>query len=281
MTAITAPATSPSTGLPLPARRSSPDATQGGGAGALLARQSRGELRKLLRAPDFVAPVVLLPVVLYALFAGPSLGNVTDDGFAIGPVLTASFLAYGVLGVILFTFGEAVASERGMGWLRLVRTTPLPGWAFIGAKLVAGTVLIAMVVALMIAASTAFGVRMDAATWARVGATVLLGGMAMAPIGFLVGFLVRPSAAGAVALLVYLPLSFASGMWTPIEFLPEPVQAIAPYLPTYHLTQLAHAAAGVPTDDIAIHVAWLVGTLIVGGTAAVWAYRRVAGRQFA
>src|SRR5688572_8576611 len=97
------------------ARRPSPDAIASGGARRLLVRQSLAELLKLLRAPDFVAPVVLLPIVVYTLFAGPSLGVVTDSGFAIGPVLTGSFTVYGVLGIVLFTFGEAVASERGMG----------------------------------------------------------------------------------------------------------------------------------------------------------------------
>jgi ABC-2 type transport system permease protein len=97
----------------------------------------------------------------------------------------------------------------------------------------------------------------------------------------MVGFLVRPAAAGAVALLAYLPLSYASGMWMPISELPEPVQALAPFLPTYHLNALGHAAVGLPTDDLALHVAWLLGTFVVGTIVAAAAYRRVAGRQFA
>jgi ABC-2 type transport system permease protein len=275
---MTAALTTPSTTV---ARRPSPDAVASGGAHRLLVRQSLAELLKLLRAPDFVAPVVLLPVVLYTLFAGPSLSAVTADGFAIGPVLTASFTAYGVLGIVLFTFGEAVAAERGMGWLRLVRATPLPGWAFLAAKLVAGLALVVVFLAVMIPAAVVLGGGMTPDGWLRLAGVVLLGALAMAPIGFLVGFLVRPAAAGAVALLVYLPLSFASGMWTPLEFLPEPVQAIAPYLPTFHLNALGHAAVGVPTPDVAVHVAWLLGTFIVGSIVAAAAYRRAAGRQFA
>jgi ABC-2 type transport system permease protein len=84
-----------------------------------------------------------------------------------------------------------------------------------------------------------------------------------------------------VALLVYLPLSYASGMWMPVSELPEPVQVLAPFLPTYHLNALGHAAVGVPTADVAVHAAWLVGTFVVGTIVAAAAYRRVAGRQFA
>jgi ABC-2 type transport system permease protein len=263
------------------ARRPSPDAVASGGARRLLVRQSLAELLKLLRAPDFVAPVVFLPVILYTLFAGPQLSLVTEGGLAIGPILTASFTVYGVLGIVLFTFGEAVASERGMGWLRLVRATPLPGWAFLAAKLVAGLALVAVFLVVIIPVATFLGGGMPLDGWLRLTGVVMLGALAMAPLGFLVGFLVRPAAAGAVALLVYLPLSYASGMWMPISELPEPVQVLAPFLPTYHLNALGHAAVGVPTADVAVHVAWLVGTFVVGTIVASAAYRRVAGRQFA
>jgi ABC-2 type transport system permease protein len=265
----------------LPARRSSPSAVRSGGALALVARQARAELTKLLRAPDFVAPVVLLPAVVFVLFASSAIGDTTPEGIPVGPILTASFATYGALGVIVFTFGEAVASERGQGWLRLVRATPLPGWAFITGKLIAGIALIGVTTAVMGITGTALSSGVAPDHWVRLGLTLVLGSLALAPFGFLIGLLVRPSAAGAVALLLYLPLAYASGMWTPVQFLPEPVQAVAPFLPTFHLTSLAHASIGVPTSDVLYHSLWLAGTLAVSAGIAVWAYRRVAGRQFA
>ncbi|HEU4920897.1 MAG TPA: ABC transporter permease, partial [Candidatus Limnocylindrales bacterium] len=164
--------------------------------------------------------------------------------------------------------------------LRLIRATPLPGWAFVAAKLVAGVALVAILLSVMIPAATMLGVRMDAASWARLAIVVAVGGLALAPIGFIVGLLVRPSAAGAVALLVYLPLSFSSGMWTPISELPDLVQSIAPFLPTYHLNQLGHAAIGVPVGDVAGHALAVAATFLVGAGLATVAYRRVAARQF-
>jgi ABC-2 type transport system permease protein len=92
---------------------------------------------------------------------------------------------------------------------------------------------------------------------------------------------VRPNAAGAVSLLAYLPLSYASGMWTPIHELPEVVQRVAAFLPTYHLNRLAHAAVGVPVSDVGWHALYLIGTFVVAGGLAAVAYRRVAARQFA
>jgi ABC-2 type transport system permease protein len=280
MTALARTTLSPTPADPYP-RRLSPDAGRSGSSLAILAAQIRGETLKLLRAPDFVAPVVLLPMVLFTLFGSPAIGATFPNGVPMGPVIAASFTTYGVLGVILFTFGEALAAERGQGWLRLVRATPLPATLFIAAKFVAGLLIVALMLAGMAAVTTVLGVGIAVDGWAGIVLVALLGAAAIAPIGFVVGLVVRPSAAGAVSLLLYLPLSYASGMWGPVDRLPDVVQAISPWLPTSHLASLAHAAVGLDTGSAWTHVAWLVGTCVVFGAIAVAAYRRVAGRQFA
>jgi ABC-2 type transport system permease protein len=58
--------------------------------------------------------------------------------------------------------------------------------------------------------------------------------------------------------LIYLPMSFLSGLWMPISNLPVMVRDIAPLWPAYHLGQLALAAVGqVPGSGAAQHVAAL------------------------
>ena len=260
-------------------RSASTTAEPSGRLPGMLFHQARAELLKLIRAPDFVAGAVLLPAVLFLLFGARSIGSLLPDGTDIGPFIVAAFTAYGLLGVVLFTFGESLAVERGQGWLRLVRATPLPGVVFLVGKLVAGLAIGVVVILVIAMVSTAVGAGIDAVTWLRLGAVGLAGSLALAPIGFLIGFLVRPTAASAVALLLYLPLSFASGMWVPYRELPEAVQAFAPYLPTYHFAQLVQSVigGGAPWD----HVAWLAATFVAVGSLATIAYRRMVGRQFA
>jgi ABC-2 type transport system permease protein len=281
MTSILNPSISSQVATDAHPRQLSPDAVRSGSPVRMLVAQARAELIKLLRAPDFVAPVVVLPVVLFVLFGSQAIGATLPDGTSFGAVIAASFTTYGVLGVVLFTFGEALAAERGQGWLRLVRATPLPGGVFVAAKFVAGLAIVALMVALMIAVTSVVGVGIGVDGWARIVAVSLLGAAAIAPIGFVLGLLVRPSAAGAVSLLLYLPLSYASGMWGPVDRLPEIVQAISPWLPTSHLASLAHAAVGLEAGSPVVHTAWLVGTCVVFGILALVAYRRVSGRQFA
>ena len=46
--------------------------------------------------------------------------------------------------------------------------------------------------------------------------------------------------------LVYLPMSFLSGLWFPLPMLPKVLQGIAPVWPSYHLDRIALAAVGLP-----------------------------------
>ncbi len=260
-------------------RAASPLARPSGGLVRMLSQQARAELLKLLRAPDFVAGAVLLPVVLFVLFGARAIGSTLPNGVALGPFVVAAFTAYGLLGVVLFTFGESLAHERGQGWLRLSRATPLPAGVFLAGKLVAGLAIALILVAIMAATASLLGAGIDAGTWAVMAGLGVLGALALTPIGFLIGFLVRPSAAGATALLLYLPLSFASGMWMPVSELPDLVQRVSPYLPTHHFAALVQTA--VTGASPWQHVFWLAATFAIAGAAAVAAYRRMAGRQFA
>jgi ABC-2 type transport system permease protein len=64
-------------------------------------------------------------------------------------------------------------------------------------------------------------------------------------------------------------------LWIPIDVMPPLVKAIAPFLPAYHLGQLAlgviGAGAGAPAWS---HVAALAGFTLVGLGLALWGYRR-------
>jgi len=100
----------------------------------------------------------------------------------------------------------------------------------------------------------------------------ILGSIPFAALGFAIGYSVNSSAAPGVANLIYLPLSFASGLFVPLQSMPELVQQVAPYLPTYHFGQLAWGAAGAPAESTLVSVAWLAGY------AAVFLF--IAGRGY-
>jgi len=266
---------------PLMNRRLSPNGVRSGGVGTMLWQQIKAEFLKLWRIPAFSVPTLLFPLLLFMLFAVPNATQTLPDGRTVGQYLLASFCAYGLLGVSFFSFGVGVATERGQGWGTLVRATPMPPWIYFTAKLVMGLLFACLILALLFPAAYIAGeVRMPPLQWVALFFTLVIGVLPLTTIGFALGYWAGPNSAAPIANLIYLPLSFASGLWQPLNTLPVFVQQIAPYLPPYHYGRIALYAVGVDDGQLLVHIAWLLGTAIVFTALAVWGYRRDQGRLY-
>ena len=218
--------------------------------GPMLYQQARAELLKLARSPIFSIFSLALPVIFYAFF-GIANANGSIQGIHSGTFLMASFGAYAVANVMLFTFGVSVAVERGRRMDVLMRATPVRSWVFLLSRIAAAVVFALAAVAILgVFASLTGGVRLDARQWAGLVGELLLGSLPFLLLGFAIGYFVSPNSAAAVVNLVGLPLYFASGIFEPLRFLPDVVQKVAPYLPTYLYGQLAWNAVGAESDPL-------------------------------
>ena len=222
--------------------------------------ESKFEFLKNLRLPVFSLSTLLFPVMFYLMFGLAFGGN------TIGPVsrplyFAVAYSAFGVVGACLFGFGANVAIERGQGWLLLRRAFPAPPLAYFVAKMFMATAFSLAIIAILLGLA-AGGVSLGLVELARVVPLLLAGTLPFSAMGLLLGTVCGPNSAPAVINLVYLPLAFAGGMWIPVQYLPAPVQAIAPFLPTYHYGQLALSGIGAGAGDIAVHL------LVLGGVTA-------------
>lgn len=248
----------------------------------LLLRQLGAELRTNVRSPEFVVPVLALPVVLYLIFGAPRATEAMPGG-TLGLYLMTGFGIYGVLNVVLFAIGQAIADERGRGWLRLVRTTPLPAWAYLVTKLALAAALSALVLVAIGLVGAITGVAIPLERWLATSVVLILGGLAIAPLGFLVGFVAPAHGASAIALLILFPLSLASGVFMRVEELPGIVRDISQATPTYHLAELARQASGfgAGAGDALVHVVVIAGWSLLGLALVSGTYRRMVASQFA
>jgi ABC-2 type transport system permease protein len=245
------------------------------------ALEARYELVKYLRLPMFAVPILIFPMMFYALF-GLALGRGSVGDISVPAYLMVSYGAFGVIGCGLFSFGAGVASERGQGWMLLKRASPMPPGAYFFAKLfVAMTFSAVSVLLLCVIAAVFGGVRHDATVWAELAGILVAGVLPFCALGLAIGYFAGPNSAPAVVNLIYLPMAFLSGLFLPIDFLPGPVQAIAPALPAYHLAQLAHSTIGVPIQAPPWEHASALGAFTVGFLAlAFWGYVRDEGKTF-
>ena len=273
-----------------PPRRLSPTARRSAGPLALLAAQVRAEFLSSVRAPDFVIGVVAIPVFLFLMFGPPNARFTLPEGTRVSPLMMPGLGAYGLLSLVIFAFGVEIAQERAKGWLRLMRATPVPAWAYFGGKLAMSLLFAVATLVVLFAVAAAFAqVRMPLGQWLAAAAALIGGALALAPMGFALGFLTRARAATTIGNLVFLPLSFASGFFFPLAQLPQFLRDLAPYLPTYHYGQLVWATVGTPADVEAyvgtapqgtwVHVAWLLGTFVAFGVLASWGYGRDRRRE--
>ena len=224
-------------------RRLSPEASRMPGALGTLAAQLRAELLSSSRVPEYVVGVVAVPIILFTMFGLPNAGVKLPGGTDVGAMMFASMSAYGVVSLAIFTFGVGVADERGKGWLRRMRATPMPFWAYFVAKVV-GSLAFCGLILLGTWAVAALGgkVPFDGVRLAQTVLILLAGTVAFSTMGFSLAYWFRPKAASAIGNLVFLPLSFLSGFFFPLDQLPDVLAKVAPYLPTYHFGQLVWSA---------------------------------------
>jgi ABC-2 type transport system permease protein len=249
--------------------------------GRVLLAQARAELLIRRRIPAISLTSLALPVVFFTFFGLPVAHLKRADGVSVGAFLVVSFGAYTVGSVMVNAFGVGVAVERGMKVDLLQRVTPLPPGLLLLAKALTAMLLALLGVALLIGYATVVGgVAEPPAVWAAAAALLLAGALPFVGLGLAIGYAAGPNSAPAVANLVYLPLSFASGLFVPLEQLPAFVRALAPCLPTYHYGQLAWSALGARTAPLGSSLAWLAGYTVVFLALALHAYRREERRKF-
>ena len=244
--------------------------------------EAKYELLKMMRLPMYAIPTLAFPLMFYLLF-GVAMGGRSAGPVSLAAYLLATYGAFGMMGIALFGFGVGVAVERGQGWLLFKRATPMPTPAYFAGKL-AMVALFGMVLtaALFTLGSTAGEVRMPAAQWVSLAGILIAGAVPFGAFGLAIGSWAGPNSAPALVNVIYLPLAFASGMWVPIQALPKFFQALAPWLPSYHYSQLALGVMGADNGRFS----WIESAAVLAAFAALSllvariGYRRDEGKTF-
>ncbi|KGI78699.1 ABC transporter permease [Oleiagrimonas soli] len=223
--------------------------------GAYLA-EIRSECLRYLRNPGFMLPLTLFPTVFYLMF-GVLMNHGHPDA---ARYLLASYSTFGVMGPGLFGFGVSLALERDGGLLTLKRALPMPSGAYLLGKMVMAMVAAGVVVTLMLLLSVfAAHVPLSAAQMLALLAMGVLGVLPFCALGMFVGTLIKGQGAPGLLNLVYLPMSFLSGLWFPLSAMPHWLGAIAPVWPSYHLNAIAQRAVGLSHQPVGTHALVLLG----------------------
>jgi len=224
--------------------------------------EAKYESLRMLRAPAFAAPFLLIPVALYAFFGSLAIPGSGEANPNTPVYLFTGFSVFGVMGPALFGFGMSVALEREQGLLRLKRALPMPAMAYLAAKTLMAMFFSVLTSLSLVAAAIALSpLALDPARYAGIVAINVIGTLPFCAIGLFIGARVTGRTAPAVVNLAYLPLIYLSGLFIP---LPAGIRFVALFSPAFHLNQLALSMAGVGSIlSVAMHVAALAGVTVL------------------
>jgi ABC-2 type transport system permease protein len=229
-------------------------------------KETRYEFVARLRTRAFSLSVIGFPVMFYLLFGSSNRHNM----FA--RYLMPSYSCMGVVSACLFGIGMGIALERAQGWLELKQASPMPRFAYLAAKTISCAAFALVIVAALVTLGvTVGGVTLTLTEGLKLAFVVLAGSIPFTAMGLLIALLVPPNAGPGVINLIYLPMSFASGFWMPVTYLPHWLRIITPALPTYHLGQIALNIFGyAQSGSMLVHWEALAGfTLLMLGAAWV------------
>lgn len=202
-------------------------------------KETKYEFLKRWRMPIYTLSVLFFPAMFYSLF-GLVLNRDATGKASIATYMIATMGCYGVFGVSLFAFGVGIAIERGQGWLEVKKASPMPAGANIAGRILTCLVFSLFVSLTLFGLGTLFGnVRMSTSEALLLTTTHIFGSIPFCALGLVIGYLVKPNSAPTLINFIYLPASFLSGLWIPIQSLPKALQKFAELLPTYHFGQLA------------------------------------------
>jgi ABC-2 type transport system permease protein len=201
-------------------------------------KEAKYEFVKLIRTRSFSLATIGFPVMFYIIF-GLANRHAFDGSVHMAKYMLAGYACFGLIGSALFGIGVGLSSDLAAGWLELKRASPMPVAAYLFAKCASAVAFGLIIVSILSLIGVFFGdVHLSAPELVKVLGMTMCGSISFASMGLLIALLVPANAAPGIINLIYLPMSFLSGLWVPIKFMPHWLQGVAPLLPTYHLSQL-------------------------------------------
>jgi ABC-2 type transport system permease protein len=235
---------------------------------------TRWMLLELLRQPSYLVSTIAFPALFFWIFAIPESKDVSSSNF-----LMASFSGFAVFGVIFLQFGVGMAQGRSSSWSHYLKTLPVSPWAFLIARFTTALIFaFAAALAIVVMAVTMTEARLAFSAWSEFVLGLFAGGIAICFMGLALGYWAGERSALPIGNLIYLPLTFAGGLWKPPNLLPDSLKTLSTYLPTRLYGEVLWATVQSQKVELEYSLG-LVAYAGLFGLIAWFGYRRDADRK--
>ena len=197
----------------------------------------RLEALRLLRNKRLVIFSMVLPALLLLIIGGVSVGGDSDAK----KYVMVSMALFGAMTAAVSS-GSTIAVERGLGWNRTLRLTPLSPAGYVMNKvLLALLVAVPPVLVTFLVGALGLHVRLTAAEWVLCFVGAWLSSLPFAALGVVIGYLAKPDSVQQVSALLNLTLAAFGGLWVPVSLMPGFMQTIAKFTPSYWTGEVARS----------------------------------------
>lgn len=231
------------------------------------AAQCKAEILRTARNKRFVMFSIIMPVAFFFLFTSTVGSDAKVGGVDWSSYYLMSMTCYGIIGASFTTFSNRLSRERSQGWIRLLRITPLPSWAYVVSKLVAqGIINLFIIVMMFVIGGLGKQISLPVSAWIESGLWIWIGGLSFMALGTLVGTMKNPDVVQVLSTILYMGLSVVGGLWFPVDGMSSTMQTISKFTPTYRLGQGAWNIIGGGSVDwggIGILAAYVVVFMIL------------------
>lgn len=234
----------------------------------MLAAQTRMELTLLLRNGEQLLLTLFIPItLLIGLCTLPLSTEAGDTAAARAATFVPAILAIAIMSTAFTGQAIAVGFDRRYGALKRLGATPIPRWGIIAGKSAAVLIVVAGQSVLLGVIGVAFGWRPPVAGIALGIVIIVLGTIAFAALGLLLGGTMKAEVVLALGNLIWFVLVGLSGVVVFDRHIPGALHAIARCSPSGALTEALSRAATTSFDVFGVVV--LILWAVVGGAAAI------------
>lgn len=251
--------------------RSAPGKEQGGKA---LAAVLKAEGRLFLREPGSLFWMLGFPTMLLVILGLiPSFREPSADlgGRRVIDLYVPVAVLLGMIMASIQAMPPVLTSYRERGILRRLSTTPVRPMAILGAQIALhGAAMIVSALLAITVGHLAFGVALSLSQPGYILALLLMTGCALALGATLAAIAATTKAATAIGSVAFLLMMFTSGVWLPVQVMPDLLQTIVGLTPFGAASQaLDRSTLGSWPNwqDLGIMAVWAAG---LTGAATRW-----------
>ncbi|WP_066903576.1 ABC transporter permease [Millisia brevis] len=197
------------------------------------------EIRRVLRNPRVMLFALVLPAAFFLIFGTDSSYRTQSVGTAnVTSYVMVSMAVYGAL-LAATSGGAMVATERALGWSRQLRLTPLRPTAYVAMKIAVAMAIGLMAVTVVMICGEIFGADLSIGRMLACAAIGWLCSSVFAAFGLFMGYLLPSENVMQILGPAMALLSFAGGLFVPVDSMGSVFATIAHFMPTYGVAVLA------------------------------------------